>query len=131
MLERRKSQRFKVGNGHFIIHSRNVGKIEDISMGGLCCSCINEEFDPASGDKIDIRCLKNSAYLENLGINILETETTSGASIFNVFTRICHLQFQKLTDDQIQQLSNFIVRNASGNHDIPTHRVAYQANHNF
>jgi len=129
MLERRKSQRFKVGNGHFIIHSRNVGKIEDISMGGLCCSCINEEFDPASGDKIDIRCLKNSSYLASLSINILETETTSGASIFNVFTRICHLKFQKLTDDQIQQLNNFILQNAIGNRDFSAPRIEYQANH--
>jgi hypothetical protein len=71
MLERRKSQRFKLDTGQFIIHSRNVGKIEDIGMGGLCCSCINEEFDPASKDKIDIRCFKKNMYLEKLGINIV------------------------------------------------------------
>lgn len=131
MLERRKSQRFKVGNGHFIIHSRNVGKIEDISLGGICCSCINEEFDPASENKIDIRCPKNNMYLEKLGINILETEITSGASIFNVFTRICHLKFQKLTEEQIHQLNNFILRNAIGGRDYSAQRVAYQVNQNI
>ncbi|RJX26019.1 MAG: PilZ domain-containing protein [Desulfurivibrio sp.] len=131
MLERRKSQRFKVDNGHFIIHSRNVGKIEDISLGGLCCSCINEDFDPASEDKIDIRCLKNNIFLENLGINILETETTSGASIFNVFTRICHLKFEQLSESQMHQLNNFIVQNAIGNRDYSPFQMAYQANHNI
>jgi hypothetical protein len=131
MLERRKSQRFKVGNGHFIIHSKNVGKIEDISMGGLCCSCINEDLDPASEDTIDIRCLKNNMYLEKMGIDILETEITSGASIFNVFTRICHLRFQKLTGDQLHQLNNFILHNALGRRDYSAYRIEYQANHNI
>ncbi|MBU4264093.1 MAG: PilZ domain-containing protein [Proteobacteria bacterium] len=131
MLERRKSQRFKVGNGHFIIHSKNVGKIEDISMGGLCCSCINEDLDPASEDKIDIRCLKNNMYLEKMGINILETEITSGASIFNVFTRICHLKFQKLTDDQRHQLNNFILHNAIGSRNYSAYGIEYQVNHNI
>lgn len=129
MLERRKSQRFKVENGHFIIHSRNVGKIEDISMGGLCCSCINEDFDPASEDKIDIRCLKNNVFLENMGIDILETEITNGASIFNVFTRICHLKFQKLTEYQIHQLNKFILQNTIGSRNFSAFKIQYQANH--
>ena len=130
MLEKRKSPRFKLGNGNFIIHSRNVGKIDDISMGGLRCSCINEEFDPASGDKINIRCLKKNMYLENLGINILKTEITSGASIFNVFTRICHLKFRKLTDEQFDQLNNFILQNAIGSRNYSANRIEYQVNHN-
>lgn len=70
-------------------------------------------------------------YLANLGINILETEITSGASIFNVFTRICHLKFQKLTDDQFQQLNNFILQNTIAGRDYAAQRIEYQANHNI
>ena len=119
MIERRASQRFKMNDDNFVIHARNVGKIEDISLGGLCCTCINVDLDPAADDKIEIRCPNTRIHLPDIGIQILETAVTGGASIFNVFTRKCHIKFQKLTGDQLQLVHSLIMHNVTGKGDYP------------
>ncbi|MBI5557660.1 MAG: PilZ domain-containing protein [Deltaproteobacteria bacterium] len=125
MTERRKDQRFKLtDDGHFIVHARNIGKIENISLGGLCCSCVNDIFDPHSDNTIDIRCKKDHLHLQKLGINILATEITAGKSFFNVFTRTCHLKFQEISAGQLQQLHYFIARNAINVNSVPAEMAA-------
>jgi hypothetical protein len=129
MNERRKSQRFKLKNdNNFVIHARCIGKIEDISLGGLCCTCINEDLDPASDNKIEIRCPHAFIYLANIGIDILGTKATNGASIFNLFTRTCHIKFQELKDDQTQMLHSLILSNATGKGDYPANMLECRAN---
>ena len=119
MIERRTSQRFKLNDDNFVIHARNVGKIEDISLGGLCCTCINVDLDPAADDKIEIRCPHARIHLANIGMQIRETTVTGGASIFNVFTRRCHIKFQGLTGDQLQLVHSLIMHNVTGKGDYP------------
>lgn len=108
MRERRNSNRYKIKKDSFIVHFRNTGNIENISLGGVLCSCINSEFDPKSFTKIDIRCKKNCFYLSNLGIQILKTKITEEKSSPHLFIRRCHLKFDNLTDIDIVRLSDFI-----------------------
>jgi hypothetical protein len=131
MVERRKSQRFKLHNDNFVIHARSIGKIEDISLGGLCCTCINDDLDPASDSRIDIRCPHALLYVPDIGIEIMETAVSGGASIFNVFTRTCHIKFQELTDDQLQQVHSLILHNVTGTNDYPAGTTPCRADSNI
>ncbi len=109
MLERRKYQRFKLQDGHFVIHSKNIGTIENISLGGFCCSCIHEDFVPEATGTIDIfRKHPSPSALSKFNIRILQSERTPGESIFNVFMRKCHIVFENLTEEQNENLLNFI-----------------------
>lgn len=113
MTERRKNQRFKLRNGQFILHSRKIGKIENISLGGLCCSCVNDDFIPSPEGSIEIRCLRQSALISDLDVRIVQSEITSGESLFNVFVRKCHIVFKSLTEEQNRNLLNFISTHAA------------------
>ena len=112
MDERRKEKRYKLKDGNLVVHWTTVGNIENISRGGLCCSCINDEFSPDSYNKIDIRCPRKNFFLQDLGIKIVDKVVSSGESVFAVFTRKCHLQFEELSDEQMVLLDNFIENNA-------------------
>lgn len=114
MIERRKNQRFKLQNGNFVIHAKNIGKIEDISLGGFRCSCINEDYVPESTGTIEIRCQGHQApALSDVNIRILKSERSAGESIFNVFVRKCHIAFEKLSEEQNEKLINFISTTAT------------------
>lgn len=108
MIERRKHQRYTIDSGPVVVHSDNIGTIENISRGGMCCTCINDEFDPESHNSVDILC---SGYfcMRNLGINILKKEMTTGESVFTLFTRKCHIEFANMTEIQLAQLNDFIM----------------------
>lgn len=111
MTERRQSHRYQLLNEPLAVHFNKIGQIENMSVGGLCCSCINDEFDPASHNKIDIRCQKVSFCLQNIGIKVLETKVRHGKSFSEIFMRRCHVKFEDLSDEEIKQLEDFITAN--------------------
>ncbi|MCB2181199.1 MAG: PilZ domain-containing protein [Desulfobulbaceae bacterium] len=112
MQERRKNQRFKIKKDFLIVHFNNIGRIRDISLGGMCCSCLNNEFDPKSHNKIDIRCLKNNFYLQNIGVKLLSSKVIDEGEFTHLFTRKCRLQFDRLTPRETEKLTGFISENA-------------------
>ncbi|MFZ5764922.1 MAG: PilZ domain-containing protein [Thermodesulfobacteriota bacterium] len=113
MNDRRKDQRFKLANGHFVVHSGNIGKIENISMGGLLCSCINDEHTPHPTGTLEIRCLEKQTSLCELNIRILRSDIFPGESIFNVFVRKCHILFEEMSEEQHTRLIDFISSHAA------------------
>lgn len=110
-MERRENQRFKIKDGAFIVHFKNIGVINNISLGGVCCSCMNNDFVPSSYNSIDIRCEKNQYYIQNFDIEILATKITQISQTPEVFMRQCHIQFKNLSYDKKAELIDFISSN--------------------
>lgn len=113
MDERRRHQRFQLNNSCIINHSRSVGTIIDISMGGLSCTCLDQgECSKGLSARIDIYCRKQDIRAEDISMRVLSTEKITGKFIKNLGLRKCRAKFIQLDDSQQGQLSNIIVNSS-------------------
>ncbi len=110
-MERRKNQRFRIRDGAFVVHFKNIGVIKNISLGGICCNCINNAFDPQSYNSVDIRCEHNQNYIQNFDIKILSTKLSQISQNPEVFMRQCRIEFTNLSHAQKVELIDFISTN--------------------
>ncbi len=114
MIERRKNPRYKINNNPFVVHLNSIGKIENLSMDGMCCTCMDDaDSDSCMYKKIDILCSKENFFLQNLGITVIKTKVEDRGKTIPLFMRECHLQFNSLTDEDNHRLSCFIMNNTS------------------
>lgn len=112
MVEQRKKKRFTLKNNPLVIHSYKIGNIKNISLEGLCCSCLNDQFEPHSQNSIDIRCHRSSFHLQNIEIKIIQTEVEHSPLFSEFYMRKCHILFEKLTNEEIEKLAQFIADNS-------------------
>lgn len=110
MDERRKNQRFQLQNTCVLNHSKTVGTIIDISMGGLSCSCLDQgECSKGLSTKVNIYCRKKDIRAENITMKVLSTETVKGEFLEDLGLRRCRARFQQLDEEQARQLTEIIV----------------------
>jgi len=110
MEDRRKHQRFLLHDSCLINNSEVVGTIIDISMGGLSCTCLDQ--NPCYQGlvrQVDIYCGKTGLWAEKLNIQVLSSDTLPGKFVIEFGVRKCRLQFVQLAEMQAGQLENLIL----------------------
>ncbi|MBW2171957.1 MAG: PilZ domain-containing protein [Deltaproteobacteria bacterium] len=116
-VDRRQRKRFRVRDDTVVIFrspDAGMGRLIDISMGGLTFNWVTSEVLPIEATKLDI-CRTGSLFiLYNLPcqsiweLSVYETRPTS------LHTKRCGVQFGELTPDQISQLEHFIQNHTTG-----------------
>ena len=112
--ERRQHSRYRVRKGKFEVFSRDskiIGKLNNISQGGLAC-----HYTPAGGEKAESETIDIMAkspdpfYLPSVACRAMydisalaEDQSFTGAA-----TRLCGVKFVRLNQDQKQKLVLFI-----------------------
>jgi len=111
--ERRRHQRFKTREGVAALHAGNIGKVNNISLGGISCSCSFVD-SPACGKNSHLDIFfgpsADTIHLQNLPIRIVDSDMNLGTSPICLFSRNCRIQFGELTDSQLEHLGEFISR---------------------
>lgn len=112
-VDRRKHPRFLVGYGAVaVLRASKLGKISDISRGGLAFSYINLE----DGDEIAARISSEVSIIYDPGFSLLDVpcnvigdEVSTPEQQYGFFKmNKCRIQFYQLTPDQQTQLYYFI-----------------------
>jgi len=113
--ERRKYVRFLAQDTAFAaLRSgfKKVGRIKDISIGGLAFSYFSETCEMSSNShvsQVDIFLSGNGFHLYNVPCNIVyDTPNVSDDEGFLVTMCRCGLHFGELTESQLEQLNFFI-----------------------
>jgi hypothetical protein len=110
MEDRRKHQRFKLRDSCIINRSEVVGTIVDISMGGMACTCFDQNrCHQGFLQQMDIYCRNADLWAEKLDVRILASETAPGMFAEEFSVRKCRLQFAQLTETQAGQLEKLIL----------------------
>jgi hypothetical protein len=120
ILERRKQRRFKVKKGgafvdlhksHFFRLGKSkiveLGPVVNISVGGLSALYVNRKVRPAKSNLLSIRTSKDNVKIDDFLFQIVsdhETIILPGAGP----VRKCGIKFDKLSENQISSLENFI-----------------------
>ncbi len=114
MDENRKHKRFKAKGGAFAVlgpHVKNLGRIIDISKGGLAFS-YHEKGEPLHKlFELDILLADNGFYLDKVPFNAVwdfQIVIDEEAPASSLAPRSCGVQFGALSDDQKSQLDYFI-----------------------
>ena len=115
-MDKRKYPRFSVEE-NVIVALQNglnrIGKVKDISLGGLSFEHIYEE-DLIGGDSRKSLILWiNDVNLPNIPCRIvydkpLQTPSEYDSLTIRLITRLCGIEFESLTDQQITQLELFL-----------------------
>lgn len=109
--ERRRHTRYDLKVDAIVAHDGTMGKVKNISFGGLMCRCIGNsrpklgacDFDiycAVNGFRFALRKIPSTIIAEHLGYD--ETCTTNSM-------RLCRVKFDQLTLEQQQQMQAFIV----------------------
>ena len=113
MEERRKHQRFKLGNTCIVNHSEVVGTVIDISMGGLSCNCLEQNRClQGAPQEVDIYCRIEGLWAKRLPVRKVASENIPGKFAKEFATRICRLQFAELPKEQKAQVENIILQSS-------------------
>ena len=79
MEDRRKHQRFELHDSCIINHSEVVGTIVDISMGGMSCTCLDQNHcHQGFLQQVDIYCRKEGLWAEEINVRVLASEAIPG-----------------------------------------------------
>lgn len=110
MEDRRKHQRFLLHDSCLINNSEVVGTIIDLSMGGLSCTCLDQ--NPCYQGlikQVDIYCGKTGLWAEKLNIRVISSDAHPGRFVKEFGIRMCRIQFVQLAEVQAGQLENLIL----------------------
>ena len=120
LVERRKHERFKAGDGALAVlrrswpHPTTLGQIIDISMGGLAFRCIADEERSDRSSELSIMLADSSFYLHKLPIKPVSDFETAKMPSGSMTPRRFRVQFKELTDKQGSQLKYFIRNHTTG-----------------
>jgi hypothetical protein len=110
-VERRKHERFEVPIGAFVVlgpHSTQVGRIIDISMGGLAFRHVDKEQPSDALHELDVFHIENDFCLKHLPCETVSALETYESPFGSFVIRESAVQFGDLTSDQRSQLEYFI-----------------------
>jgi hypothetical protein len=85
-----------------------IGRINDISMGGLSFNyidCMNESKQPVVFDIVLAHC---GLYLENLTCKIVDSHDLEEDSLTPLTMKLLRVQFEGLLSDQISELHDLL-----------------------
>jgi len=109
MEERRRAERVKPADDCIVVHSKTVGNIKNISIGGLYCSCFQDVTCQKDVQReIDILCGKGQFLVKGVKVKVVETERIAGRFLKDFEIKTCRLQFVELEDDQHSGIETII-----------------------
>jgi hypothetical protein len=110
-VDRRKHRRFEVPIGAFVVlgpHSTQVGRIIDISMGGLAFRHVDKEQSSDALHELDVFHIQNDFSLKHLPCQMVSELETYESPFGSFVIRESAVQFGDLSPDQRSQLEYFI-----------------------
>lgn len=121
-MEKRKQIRFIPPPNTFAALGRNytrVGKVKDMSLGGLSFEYIAGEASDLSNDKVDIFLVGSVSYLHNIPCKKVYDIEIYVPHVNNSFIKIlttkrCGVQFQNLSGIKKNQLKLFLEAHSEG-----------------
>lgn len=115
MEERRVHPRYELQEEAFIVHSGNIGKIKNISKGGLLCRCIGNPTNAPQECLFDMMSVGDdyAFKLKKVPARIITEYFTPASSCQNTVVRRCGVQFDGLSSEQRSKLDNFIASHAA------------------
>ncbi|MEE9567072.1 MAG: PilZ domain-containing protein [Desulfobacteria bacterium] len=111
IVEQRQHKRFEVREGAFILlgtDSTKLGRIIDISMGGLAFSYMARARPPNELFELDIFLIDSEFYFDKVPFETISDFKTRENPFSSITMRRCGVQFGALTYSQISQLEYFI-----------------------
>jgi hypothetical protein len=116
IIEQRKHSRFLPVDNTFAALGRNftkVGKVKDISLGGLSIEYIAGEDNRHDDSLVDIFLAEDSFHLYNIPCRIVSDIDLHVPHVNNMYTKHlttkrCSVQFEELSDTFESQLKLFI-----------------------
>jgi hypothetical protein len=111
LVDRRKHKRFEVPIGAFIVlgpHSSKVGRIIDISMGGIAFRHVDKEEPSNRLNQVDLFHIDSDFCLKNLPCETVSELETYESPFGSFIIREYAVQFRDLTPHQLSQLEYFI-----------------------
>ena len=116
--ERRKHQRFRLKDIAIAVPNKptsQVGRIVNISKGGLAVRYVDRDDWAGEADSIDI-LINSGLFLTNIPIqNVNDFEVENQVSFSIMTERQCCLQFGPLSSEQESRLDEFIRHHGVGN----------------
>ena len=116
--ERRKHQRFRLKDLAIAVPNKptsQVGRIVNISKGGLAVRYVDRDDWAGEADSIDI-LINSGLFLTNIPIqNVSDFEVENKVSFSIMTERQCCLQFGPLSSEQESRLDEFIRHHGVGN----------------
>ena len=115
--DRRQHKRFRVQGGAFVILRPGVpgvGRLVDISMGGLRFEYMSWHAAPIEAAKLDI-CMTGSAFaLYDIPCQRIWEETIYEKPPASLYWKRCGVEFGELTPQQVSQIEYFIKNHTKG-----------------
>lgn len=103
MDERRRYERYLVHEDVYVYRANRVGKVLNISLTGLMCTCVHH--DDCIPEDFDIFCPGSSICLAALPYTVIEAKNIESPPHF---VRQCHVQFDPLSHKKNLELERFI-----------------------
>ena len=116
-IERRKDKRFLVRNGAFVTLGSSdsvVGRIIDVSMGGLTFYCVDCQRPSLKATELEIFVTGNAFRLGEVPCQSIWDLTLPEVAPSSLHTKQCGVQFGDLTPYQKSQLEHFIQHHTKG-----------------
>ena len=103
MQERRRFKRYSVHEDVYVYRSKRIGRIRNISLGGMLCQCGHDS--KCSTVDFDIFCPGSCICVSGLPFEVIREEKQKKIGSND---RQCHVKFAKLTPDKTIELKTFI-----------------------
>lgn len=101
MEERRVAERVKPADDCIVVHAKKIGNINDISSGGLYCTCFQDSTCRSNIQReIDILCGHGQFLVKGLKVKVIHSETIAGRFLVNFEVKKCRLQFVEMREEQ-------------------------------
>lgn len=121
--ERRNHTRFKTKPGAYTVFSaRSIipGRINDISLGGLCFSYVEGEEWYHESSELDILFGDDDFYLDKIPFETVSDTVIENESPYSqIIMRRCGVKFGQMTPEQLEQLKHFITQNTVNGVEYP------------
>lgn len=101
MEERRTTERVKPPEDCIVVHTNKIGNIQDISRGGLYCTCFQDSTCEKNDHReIDILCGLGEFLVKGVKVKIVDSETNQGKFLTNFEVKRCRMQFLEIEEKQ-------------------------------
>lgn len=109
MIERRKYKRYSLTKEAFVKHANSLGRIVDLSLGGMLCECtVSNGLSPDS-DGLGICYGNDRCEMGKIKVRrIIEKVREIPGADSPLLTRKCGIQFEDLSPTQRTQLKKII-----------------------